>query len=367
MDFLKQVYKSQEVQIYRLGGAPQPKVRRYVISSPETRSVCNKPEIIGVEFKKRLSAGISKALRRMDGEYGYSRLSDKDVCVLHFLRGGLAFGLHDSLGAVYGFNRHMASFITSQRYKRGANWHIKFDQYRKLSLPEKDVNFFLADVVATGTTLENGLDILTRHCRKLGKNVKSFTLFTIGCGRAEEILEKYDKVFRKNFDYSGTWLFYIEGRFTMPPKDDGFMVSIPGTDLVRKPALLSPEFELSQYENPLHPIERCAVYDISSRVFEYRVYLEDVIDYWERVKKSGETVAEIYAERWPMKEYDNRRQLKKEKSREWKGVSTQFYGELFAAGEQLKRWLNANGSGRRLISERIKELKTLLFINGVRS
>ncbi|MEW6039968.1 MAG: phosphoribosyltransferase [Elusimicrobiota bacterium] len=336
MNQLKVKYRTPEVAIYKIISAKKRNIYRYLITTSETRKICNKPEIIGLEFKKMLSQGIMKVLGKMDGEFGFSRQKDKDVCVLHFLRGGLTFGLYESLGAAYGFNRHQCSFITSQRYRRGLNWHIKYDQYRKLSLPEKDVTFFLADVVATGTTLENGLEILVNLCRGMKKNIRNFVLFTIGGDRAEIILEKYDKIFRKNFKYGNTWLFYIEGIFTMPEKGTKLTAAIPGTDLVRRPALLAPEFELSQYENYYYPLERCAIYDISSRVFEYKTHLIDTIEYWEKLKESGKTLRELYRERWPV--------------------------EIAVSSQEIQfiNWLTKNRNNKKFISDRILQLEKLL-------
>lgn len=297
--------KSRDVTIYEIKGDgagsrmknPSP-LKRFIVTTAETREICNSPEIIGMEFKRKLSDGLTKAMAALPPECRFGDFPDDTVCVLHFLRGGLVFNLTEVLHRAFGFNRHYSSFITSQRYRRGSNWHIKYDQYRKLSFPQKDINFFLGDVVATGTTLENGLEIVFKFCRDNRKNIRNFILFTIGCERTEQILERYHKRFSRHFDYENTYVFYVEGKFSIPAAKTDFRVCLPGTDLVRKPALLSPEFEKSQSEKLSYPLERCVVYDISSRAFDFPVHIGDVLDYWKALGKSGMSFKDAYKERW---------------------------------------------------------------------
>ncbi|HAX60995.1 MAG TPA: hypothetical protein DCX95_00320 [Elusimicrobia bacterium] len=292
MDKLLKIKSSSKAVAYEI--LPRRKIKRYIVSTPFTRSILNKPEIIGFDYIKHLRAGVLETLKlfRQFEKYG-----DKNISVLHFLRGGLNFGLFNMLNSAYGFNRMNASFITSQRYKKRTDWFIKDDQYRKFSLPD-DATIFIGDVIATGTTLDNGLEILRKQCLSEDKNIRRVVMFTIGCRRAEEILEKYHALFQKNFDYEETIIIYFEGRFVVPKNKNDFTLCLPGTDLIKKNALLAPEFIKSQSEKIAYPLERCVVYDVGARAYDCMTHLDDVIDYWRKLSHTGMTLKEIYGERW---------------------------------------------------------------------
>ncbi len=292
MDKLKKYKAGHNAVAYKI--VPEGKIHRYVVSTPHTREILNRPEIFGFEFIKKLRCGVFDALKLFSG---FEKFGDKNTAVVHFLRGGLNFGLLNMLHDAYGFNRMYGSFITSQRYKKHENWFIKDDQYRKFSLPD-DATVYIGDVIATGTTLDNGLEILRQQFLAEGKNIRRLVMFTVGCGRAEEILTKYHSLFKSNFDYEETILIYFEGRFLVPKTSDEFTGCIPGTDLIKKGALLAPEFENSQYEKVAYPLERCVVYDVGARAYEYSVHLDDVIGYWKKLSQSGHSLREVYRERW---------------------------------------------------------------------
>jgi len=359
MDYLIKKVRKKDFSLYRIG--PDGKgVKRYIISTPQTRKICNNPEIMGFEYISTLQEGMKKILKNLP----FHRFSDKSVSVLHFLRGGLNFGLPFLLHKVYGFNRHFSSFITSQRYRKKGKWSIKLDQYRKFSIP-KDANIFLGDVIATGTTIENGLGILYRRCLEEKKNIRNFIVFTIGCYKAEKILEKFDRLFKKSFNYQNTYLYYLEGRFGLPEKRKDFSICLPGTDLIKYPALLSPEFELSQYEKLSHPLERCTIYDVGSRSFECLAHLEDVIDYWKKLSGTGMTLYEAYKERWPEREYSSFENLKEAKKRTWRNMNSQLIKKLYEAYK--RRWTpkriraaKKKNSLQKFCTPRIEDIKALM-------
>jgi hypothetical protein len=94
---------------------------------------------------------------------------------------------------------------------------------------------------------------------------------------------------------------YLEGRFTLAAADTPVRIVLPGTDLLRRDALLAPEFTASQFDAVTHPLERCAIYDAGSRAFDVAAYLRDVRRYWHQVAelaRNGFTLEEAIAERW---------------------------------------------------------------------
>lgn len=356
----ERVIKSN-ISIYQIEGA---ELKKFIISTPETRLVCNSPEIAGFKFVDLIRTGMARAVMNLPKDKKIRKFDDKSIGVIHFLRGGLNFGLVEVLYRAYGFNRQFSTFITSQRFKRKGEWSIKQDQYRKFSIPW-DANFFCGDVVATGTTLENGLEIIFEKCLEERKNIRNFILFTIGCQRAEDILRKFHRLFQKNFDYQDTYIFYLEGRFGLPISKDQFKICLPGTDLIRQPALLSPEFELSQYQKISYPLERCTIYDVGSRAFESVEHYKEVIEFWEKLSKTGMTLWEAYRERWDEKEFKSFETLVEEKRKVWKDISSRFLEKLYVA--QRKCWTEEHikkaqqkDSLKVFCHERVKHLERFL-------
>ena len=141
-DFLKLLFQNKQVSVYKI--LPEKKVnpvrcllsnrvKRFVFSTPYTRKILNRPEIHGFEYVAFLRKGIKLFLESPPAKKLFSNLKQDEISVLHFLRGGLNFGLLELLYTTYGFKKTRASFMTSQRFKKGKHWLIKHDQYRKFT------------------------------------------------------------------------------------------------------------------------------------------------------------------------------------------------------------------------------------------
>jgi hypothetical protein len=154
------------------------------------------------------------------------------------------------------------------------------------------------------------------------------------------MLGKYDKLFRQAVpDYEVITVVYLEGKFKLASFDDNLRIKIDDTDLLRHPALLSPEFELSQYENVSYPLERCVIYDGGSRSFNASKHLAEVKEYWERLGSSGMTLEEALKERWPEKDYESMEKLAEAKSSVWGNVNEGALGAL--CGAYQRRWTDS--------------------------
>ena len=97
-------------------------------------------------------------------------------------------------------------------------------------------------------------------------------------------------------------MVYFEGIFGVAGPTTPLRIKIDGTDLLRRDGIHAPEFDYSQYENPLYPLERCTIYDAGSRAFNIPEYIHDVIEYWEQVAalaRSGVTYEDLVRERYP--------------------------------------------------------------------
>ena len=157
---------------------------------------------------------------------------------------------------------------------------------------------------------------------------------------------------------------WIEGKFGLAGEDATFKLSNTGTDLIRHPALLAPEFELSQYEAVTYPIERCTCYDVGTRSFAFDEYLKDVIDYWEELSQLDDTLESVYHERWPEEEYSSLSNLIKAKREIWRGVAPstiEILHKRYQKRWSSKIWKQDKGTAtlRTLASRRVAELKRL--------
>jgi hypoxanthine-guanine phosphoribosyltransferase len=333
MQYLERLSQVPSASWYALRGAWEGPVARYVVSTPPSRDICNRPEVLGVEFNLKLQDAMASAFgtapfRRLIEEHPEDR-----VCVVNFLRGGLNFEIRRALQTAYGFNRHSSAFMSSQRYREEGRWYVKEDMYRKLEIP-RDAVLVMGDVVATGVTMENGLQVILEHLSELGSSVRALVFFTIGCHKAEKVLESVDAEARERFpNYEQTILVYLEGKFRLVDSKTELRIGIPGTDLIRKNALLAPELERSMYEAIPYILERCAIYDAGSRAFDIPTYLEDVIEYWtgvSRLAEGGFTLAEAIEERWP----ENRQWLATKRA-QWHGVDDPLLEDLHARWTKL--------------------------------
>lgn len=258
---------------------------------------------MGCEYTRLLEDGCA-AFLRLAREATDIQLEETRTVVFNILRGGLNFGLREALSKAYGWNNHSSSFVTAQRARLtedSEQWHITEDDYKKISFP-RNAQIIIGDVVATGTSLQHGLDIMVEEAVKLGSQLGSIVFFTIGGPMSEERLIEADAKCRKHFpDYEGTYVCYLEGRFFVPTIDTEVAIKITGTDLMRRDALLAPEFIESNYITPSYPMERCTIYDAGSRAFQVHEYVDDVMDYWRKVLKLSERMSfeAMMAERFP--------------------------------------------------------------------
>ncbi|RME23610.1 MAG: hypothetical protein D6798_13190 [Deltaproteobacteria bacterium] len=332
MQYLERIHRTDAASWYAIEGDHAGPVERYVLSTAGTRAICNRPELLGVAFNLALQDAMAVALatapfRRLLEDHPQDR-----VCVVSFLRGGLNFELRRALHSAYGFNRHSSAFMSSQRYREDGRWFVKEDMYRKLDIPP-DAVLVMGDVVATGVTMENGLQVVIDHIQEIGSSVRALVFFTIGCHKAEKVLTAIDARLRAAFpDYQRTVLVYLEGKFRLVDSRTDLRIGIPGTDLVRRGALLAPELEASQYERPSYLLERCAIYDAGSRAFDIPHYARDVVEYWEQVRAfaaEGWTLAEALRERWPEGETDDRDAFMARRAQCWRGVGEAFLEDLY--------------------------------------
>eukprot|EP01012_Entosiphon_sulcatum_P041641 TRINITY_DN55529_c0_g1_i1.p1 TRINITY_DN55529_c0_g1~~TRINITY_DN55529_c0_g1_i1.p1 ORF type:complete len:330 (+),score=49.73 TRINITY_DN55529_c0_g1_i1:29-1018(+) len=299
---LVQLSKTAECTIYSHSGA----VPHYVVSTPQTRKICNDPLTLGVRYTRSLSVACAATLRGLQAlDIPELRaLTEKHTAVAHVLRGGLNFGLREALADAFDWNSHSSVFLSAQRQTaEGGDWVIQEHNYRKLSL-DKDTFIVLGDVVATGTTLRHAFKAIGEAAKSSNVQITGLLVFTIGGPRAIEVIANAAEDYKQLFPhFGGASLVYFEGIFSMASAAQPLRLAIPDTDLVRtNTPLLAAEFIESQYEAPSYPLERCTIYDAGSRAFAVHEYIEDIVDYWKKVlelAESGVTFSDYLAEHCP--------------------------------------------------------------------
>ena len=278
-------------------------VSEVIISTPESRAICNDPFVRGIDYTRKLAAASGKALDALH-QNGLFTGSERSTSVLTILRGGLNFGLREALADAFQWNNHGSWYISAQRQlsdPKSGTWEIVEDSYTKMS-PHGEMDIVFGDVVATGTSLKHGLmklsETLSRSCR-----YNSITFFTIGGAVSGEIMAEWRKLIesRQGSPLKAT-VVYFEGIFGVAGPRTPITIKLDGTDLLRRDGVMAPEFIDSQYDNPCYPLERCTIYDAGSRAFHVPEYLEDVVDYWRQVSSQadgGMSLEELLKERCP--------------------------------------------------------------------
>ncbi len=333
MQVLERLSAAPEASWYALHGDHQGQIERYVVSTPQGREVANRPELLGVEFNQSLHEGMAAAFRTAPFRELIVDHPETGVCVVNFLRGGLNFEIRRALNSAYGFNRHSSAFMSSQRFRDDeGRWGVKEDMYRKLDIP-RDAVLVMGDVVATGVTMEHGLEVIVDHLVELGSSARALVFFTIGCHKAEKVLDELDARLRATFPgYERTILVYLEAKFRLVDSQTPLRIGIPGTDLIRRGAFMTPELEASQYEVPGSLVERCVIYDAGSRAFDVPHYCEDVAEYWEQVAgfaREGWTLREALEERWPRLLRGPEAEFMALRQESWRGVDEEEIRGLY--------------------------------------
>ncbi|MEK6868084.1 MAG: hypothetical protein AABX98_04640 [Nanoarchaeota archaeon] len=330
-----------DVQLYKIFGPNGTKITRYLVSTPETRIICNQPEIFGMDFTEKLHTAIRKTLEILPEADDFKQWPDYETNVISILRGGLNFGVREALAKAYGYNKHSTTYLISQRSKDPVTniWHADVQTYKKITIP-KVVSFFLGDVIGTGTSLREALIALDKIIDQINvRSIRRFVVITFGCYRAEKVLDEYDKKLRQKFpEYQGTTIIYFEGKFKLAHNEMDIKLIDPGTDFLRKECMLTPEFALSQYEQMYYPLERCTIYDAGSRAFDILLYKAELQEYWAKMLQeanNGYTLFAALQDRFP-DVYDSKEVFMEEKKKLWHGISDNMLQQMWLAHEQ--RW-----------------------------
>ncbi|MFH0954870.1 MAG: hypothetical protein V1777_02105 [Candidatus Micrarchaeota archaeon] len=306
---LKPLFQSENASFYQADfpNAPQG-FETYVVSTPESAKMLSDPFVIGQDYRNALGSAVTAALSRPQIQKHLEKLSDSQINVLHFLRGGLSYQVLEAL-AKTGRPFAKGSFMSSERKavpsKTEPNcteWKIHKDQYIELNL-EPNTALFIGDITASGSTIKSGLaKILERFGDSKAASVKQIVFFTTGGFITEEIMLDFHEKFKKTFpNYERTQLVFTEGIFHVADSQNPVHNKTPGTDLVAWNAVLAPEFEELLRQNPLIGLEACMIYDGGSRSFDFSKHFDCALKYAHEVRESlekGINAFDLISDRW---------------------------------------------------------------------
>ncbi len=381
-DRLVRKFKDEAVSVYSIDGKRSMEdFKRYVVSTRDTRDLMNFPEIINTDFTNLMRNGITNALKGINILERISRIDSRNVNVFHILRGGLNFMVRDALKKAFGYKWHSSSYISSQRILKEGKFEVSEDQYRKFILPD-NATIYTADIVASGISLDHALQYLHNFLNTKNYHLKNMIFITIGCVEAEKVMEKWHRIFKKEYpDYNNTFMIYLEGRFALASKDTPLFNYLYDTDLLKNyklGALLAPELEHSQFERTITGLEGCTIYDGGKKGFEPINHIKDILEFWEKqldtAKSENLSLWDEYNARFPLNMYfedfnslkvGDYRLLAKRKSEYWQGLDDKEYIKLFKKFRWL--WTDARteravlpGSLVSVCEKKIKYLKSLI-------
>lgn len=300
---LERILANDSIAAYRVVDAYGHRVKKFVVSTRQTRDLLNNPEIVGHTFRRKMREALELTLRHFPEPRLLETLDDTRSGILCFLRGGLNFDLAGALGDAFGFEKQTVSYMTSQRDKdKNGRWFIKDAQFQKFVF-ERNSTIFCGDIVATGSTVLNGVECLLNNAKNSGRPIRNLVFFTIGCHKLEKILETFYDPFKAAFKgFESICVVYLEGKFHLADSKTDVELKVQGTDLMRRDALMAPEFLLSQYDRLPPCLEQCVIYDGGTRSFNVEKYLAEVVGYWMKVRNlalNGKTLLEYLEERFP--------------------------------------------------------------------
>jgi len=375
-------FKDEAVAVYSIeDGSSNPDLKRYVVSTRDTRDLMNHPEIINCDFTNLMQNGVTNALKGINILERLSCINSKTVNVYHILRGGLNFKVRDALRKAFGYKWHSSSYISSQRVLKEGKFEISEDYYRKFLVPD-NATVYTADIVASGVSMDNGLEYISNYLKSKKYNLRNMIFITIGCIEAEKVLEKWHRRFKDVYPgYDRTILIYLEGRFALATPETPLYNCIYDTDLLKNykfGALLTPEFEHSQFEKMIIALEGCAIYDGGKKGFEPINHIKDILEFWEKQRNTAMeknlSLWEEYNARFSLDMYfsdidtlkpGSPELLKEKKSQSWEGLSPEEYNSLYNRFKWL--WSDERieaaqlaGSFYPVCEKKIKYLESLL-------
>ena len=364
MKTLNKIHSGAEVNLYQVSGSQNPNV--YIASTPLVGAICTRAEMVTPEFEDSLHQGISSIIAKSPlGKKIIESIGEtKNVDFLNILRGGSNFD--PTLGLYRIGLRTSKHYVSSQReLQDNRTWRIVQKGYEKLFYEERgprEINLFFGDIVATGTSLKDGLYRTLDAVRQGQHTLRSLYFFTIGGAKAEEIISEviHDDNYRDVLAEVQAHVIYLEGIFGLASDETPLRIKNPDTDLLtyHEGAIITPEFAAVLMQTPEFLLEPCIIYDGGKRANSWPAHLGEVIEYWKKLQEeatNGLTLQEAIMERFPP--ITNVSLEDWRKSYPWRGLD-QEVEQLIMLGKNLR---SSEDNLVDLCHERIESCEKMLI------
>jgi len=256
----------------------------YVVSTPGTRHLMEKPEVVGYEVYTCLLPATCGMLRHFAAE---GKVSSANI--LSILRGALNYPLEE---ACYreGILVHDISFLSSERvfhHDEMAGLEIK---YSKLATVP-DSTLMIGDIVATGETLVHCLSYVLENYKKHGCKLRNIILFTIGGDRTIPVTEELTKQIQSFWpEFEGFEVVFYEGAFKNYEDKGVSGINRPDIDFYWKDSIIAPEYREDVLSQRDVLFEKCMIYDGGARRYEISDHIDEVMEYWTGILERAQVI-----------------------------------------------------------------------------
>ena len=259
----------------------------YIISSEESRSLMNRPEVVGYGVYTSLLGPSCRALNCLNK-------NDKihSVSILNILRGALNFPIEEACN-LNNIAVGDISFLSCERtFDSNGDINGLAVKYEKIAAIN-DATLMIGDIIASGETLVECLRHVTDYYQQNNTSLKKIVIFTIGGTHAIPLLENLTKEIRGYWpDFEGFITIFYEGIFSCyEPGDNGISgINRPLIDFIWRDGIISPEFrrQILAQQNAL--FEKCIIYDGGARRFNIAEHVDEVLEFWNGILKRANKI-----------------------------------------------------------------------------
>ncbi|WP_456294225.1 phosphoribosyltransferase [Streptomyces mirabilis] len=278
--------------LYALGGHPY-ELDIFVSTSPFGCSLLTCPEIVGSAYQTTLRRAVQMGLESLCEFKPDVRtsLSDTSADILYLLRGGLNFGTHVAVEELTG-RPSRVHFLSVSRDLSGAEVRIVDDAYRRIDGISAGDSLVIADIAATGSTIDRAVDIIVEQWEPLPERAAStpWQVVFVVIATAESLPAIAAAVDRLRAALAAARavrasVVVLEGIFRLhdPGAVDG--CGGIGTDFVRRNGIMAPEYLAACLRTPSSLFEGCVIYDGGQRGFSPAEHFAGVAEYWDGLER----------------------------------------------------------------------------------
>ena len=271
------IYKTPHISIYKLGESNE-LLNHYLVSTLETRDICNDPLICGVTYTRKLQSACLRILQTYP-EYNSNSFYELNATVVCPYKSGLPFDMRDLLANAFNWNNIIIYFC---------EWNEKKDcsdsnQELSSEIIPAQTQIFWGDVFVRNQQLKQIMDKLLFRISIQKTSIEHILIICFGSCETHKLIHEYAyRIQQINSSFTGIDLFFLEGCFNIH-KDDNSSDEYKNTQS-RYEAHMTPEFIHSQYDMPFYPLEQCVLYNSVARAYDIPHYISKVIEYWESIR-----------------------------------------------------------------------------------